>query len=166
MPTIAAINGHCTAGGGFLALCHDFRIAADTRALFFMNEIDLGLAFSNGMAQIFKYVISSTEFKYWRFNLLTNILRSKIKPELLRDILVLGKRYSLTEATDAGIFDAVVPANNLLDRAISTGQTWAPKAIKRGAMKKIKLQVYCELVSALNEKIDVSLLDMSEKSKL
>ena len=56
MPTVAAINGHCTAGGGFFALVHDFTLATEGKALFFMNEIDLGLAFSEGMAKILKYV--------------------------------------------------------------------------------------------------------------
>jgi len=56
MPTVAAINGHCTAGGGFLALAHDFQLATEGKALFFMNEIDLGLAFSEGMAKLLTYV--------------------------------------------------------------------------------------------------------------
>ena len=56
MPTVAAVNGHCTAGGGFFALCHDFTIASSEKGLFFMNEIDLGLGFAEGMAKVLTYV--------------------------------------------------------------------------------------------------------------
>lgn len=63
MPTVAAINGHCTAGGGFFALCHDFTIATEGKGLFFMNEIDLGLAFAEGMAAVLTYVADSSQFE-------------------------------------------------------------------------------------------------------
>lgn len=56
MPTVAAVNGHCTAGGGFFALCHDFTIVSSEKGLFFMNEIDLGLSFAEGMAKVITYV--------------------------------------------------------------------------------------------------------------
>lgn len=56
MPTVAAVNGHCTAGGGFFALCHDYTIASSEKGLFFMNEIDLGLGFAEGMAKVLTYV--------------------------------------------------------------------------------------------------------------
>lgn len=52
MPTVAAINGHCTAGGGFFAMAHDFTLVTDGKGLFFMNEIDLGLGFAEGMAKM------------------------------------------------------------------------------------------------------------------
>lgn len=58
MPTVAAINGHATAGGAMFALCHDFTIASEGKFLFFLNEIDMGLSFCEGMAQIMKYGFS------------------------------------------------------------------------------------------------------------
>jgi len=42
VPTIAAINGHCFAGGVMLALCCDYRVMTDgsrRRALLCMNEV-------------------------------------------------------------------------------------------------------------------------------
>lgn len=61
MPTVAAVNGHCTAGGGFFALCHDFTIASSEKGLFFMNEIDLGLGFAEGMAKVLTYAKAASE---------------------------------------------------------------------------------------------------------
>ena len=68
MPTVAAINGHCTAGGGFFALVHDFTIVTEGKALFFMNEIDLGLGFSEGMAKILKCVLPVFVSSFWRYH--------------------------------------------------------------------------------------------------
>jgi enoyl-CoA hydratase/carnithine racemase len=143
MPTVAAINGHCTAGGGFFALVHDFTIVTEGKALFFMNEIDLGLGFSEGMAKILKTKLTGHK--------------------LIRDVGILGKRYSLVEAVAAGIFDASVPAVNLLDRAISTAQLWAPKATKRRAMSLIKKEIHSELVAALHSKINPELFPSKAK---
>lgn len=51
IPTIAAINGHCFAGGFTLALAHDFRIMkqAEGKAQIWcaLNEVDFGANVSN-----------------------------------------------------------------------------------------------------------------------
>lgn len=62
MPTVAAINGHATAGGAMFALAHDFTIASEGKGLFFLNEIDLGLSFADGMAKLMKYAVEPRIF--------------------------------------------------------------------------------------------------------
>lgn len=87
-------------------------------------------------------------------------------PNTVRDVAILGKRYSLVETVPAGIFDASVPANNLLDRAISVAQLMAPKATHRNAMSKIKNELYEKLISSLKDKISVDVLAKPKKAKL
>lgn len=78
--------------------------------------------------------------------------------KLRRDVAILGKRYSLADATQAGIFDACVPAPSLVDRAISTAGMVAAKAKQRDAMHKIKGQVHKSLVEALHRPVDPNIL--------
>lgn len=85
MPTVAAVNGHCTAGGGFFALCHDFTIVSSEKGLFFMNEIDLGLSFADGMAKVLTYVAAIDLLPFFRFHPAS--LPSSPSPVLTRYLL-------------------------------------------------------------------------------
>lgn len=80
----------------------------------------------------------------------------------MRDVGILGKRFTLTEATAAGIFDASVPLASLVDRAISTAQMWAVKAKKRSAMTVIKAELHRDLIAALNAPVNASLLSKAK----
>lgn len=46
MPTIAAISGHASAGGFFLALSHDYIIMRKDRGFIYLSELDIGLKIS------------------------------------------------------------------------------------------------------------------------
>ncbi|MEZ5342188.1 MAG: enoyl-CoA hydratase-related protein [Acidimicrobiales bacterium] len=52
VPTIAAVQGHCFAGGAMFALAHDHRIMREDRGFFCLPEIDLGMSFTDGMAAL------------------------------------------------------------------------------------------------------------------
>ena len=41
-PTIAAMDGHCHAGGFMFAMAHDYRLFRDTGVTMSMSEINLG----------------------------------------------------------------------------------------------------------------------------
>ena len=45
--TVAAINGHCYAGGLVLALCHDYRVMNQDFGNTAMSEIKLGIPISS-----------------------------------------------------------------------------------------------------------------------
>ncbi|KIK96592.1 hypothetical protein PAXRUDRAFT_825779 [Paxillus rubicundulus Ve08.2h10] len=90
IPTIAAVNGHCFAGGFMLALCCDYRVMIDgsrKRAWMCMNEVHFGAP--------------------WPLSF-TAMLNAKVSdPSTRRRIALEGHRFTPSEAHAAGIIDRV-----------------------------------------------------------
>ncbi|HEX9437826.1 MAG TPA: enoyl-CoA hydratase/isomerase family protein [Candidatus Limnocylindria bacterium] len=101
---IAAINGHCLGGGLEIALCCDFRIAAEGGYKIGLPEVTLGLLPGTGGTQRLPRLIG----------------RQKALELMLR-----GTTLSPQEAKDAGIVDEVVPAADLLARAVDRARSYA-----------------------------------------
>lgn len=112
---VAAINGHCLGGGLEIALCCDFRIAADGGYKIGLPEVTLGLLPGTGGTQRLPRLIG----------------RQKAL-----DLMLRGTTLSPQEAHGLGIVDELVPAGELLDRALerarayATGPTYAIGQIK------------------------------------
>src|SRR5919201_930521 len=112
---VAAINGHCLGGGLEIALCCDFRVAAEGSYRIGLPEVTLGLLPGTGGTQRLPRLIG----------------RQKSLDFMLR-----GTKMSPQDALAAGIVDEVVPAGELLDRATerarayATGPTFAIGRIK------------------------------------
>lgn len=118
------------------------------------------------LQRVLRRVIRHANPDLLKYYLLKPTCRTKLTGhKLIRDVGILGKRYPLVDAVAAGIFDASVPAVNLLDRAISTAQMWAPKAAKRTAMSLIKKELHSDLVTALHSEINPDLFPTT-KAKL
>jgi enoyl-CoA hydratase/carnithine racemase len=116
---IAAINGHCLGGGLEMALCCDFRIAGEGSYRIGLPEVTLGLLPGTGGTQRLPRLIG----------------RQKALEFMLR-----GTTMPPQDALAAGIVDEVVPAAELVDRALerlraySTGPTLAIGRIKKAAV--------------------------------
>jgi enoyl-CoA hydratase/carnithine racemase len=87
VPTVAAIQGHCYAAGGLLALAHDWRVMRSDRGFFCLPEVDINIPFSTGMDAL---------------------LRAKLPIRVAVDAMTTGRRYGGEEAATAGIVDAAV----------------------------------------------------------
>ena len=117
---VAAINGHCLGGGLEIALCCDFRIAAEGSYRIGLPEVTLGLLPGTGGTQRLPRLIG----------------RQKAL-----DLMLTGRTLTPPEALAAGIVDDVVPAGELLDRVIArartyaTGPTFAIGRIKQAAVQ-------------------------------
>src|SRR5882762_9609341 len=117
---IAAINGHCLGGGFEIALCCDFRIAAEGTYKIGLPEVTLGLLPGTGGTQRLPRLIG--------------------KQKAL-DLMLTGRTLVPQEALAAGIVDAVVPAAELLDKALervrayATGPTFAIGRIKKAVVQ-------------------------------
>ena len=101
---IAAINGHCLGGGLEIALCCDFRIAAEGGYKIGLPEVTLGLLPGTGGTQRLPRLIG----------------RQKALELMLR-----GTTLSPQDARDAGIVDELVPAADLQARAVLRARTYA-----------------------------------------
>lgn len=95
-PLVAALPGHTVAGGAVLAVTADYRIAAQGDWTVAMNEVDVGIPVPEPQALI-----------------VTDLMGAAGS----RDLLLRGREYDPEEAREAGLLDAVVPPDDLQDRA-------------------------------------------------
>ncbi len=114
--SVAAINGHCLGGGLELALCCDFRLAADGGYRIGLPEVTLGLLPGTGGTQRLPRLIG----------------RQKALALMLK-----GSALSPQEALGAGIVDEVVPAGELAQRALERARDFTVGPTL--AMGRIKL---------------------------
>ena len=117
---IAAINGHCLGGGLEIALCCDFRVAAEGTYKIGLPEVMLGLLPGTGGTQRLPRLLG----------------RQKALGLMLK-----GTTLSPQEAKDAGIVDEVVPAAELQSRATALAQEYATgPSYARGQIKYAAVQ--------------------------
>jgi len=116
---VAAISGHCLGGGLEMALCCDFRVAAEGSYRIGLPEVTLGLLPGTGGTQRLPRLIG----------------RQKAL-----DLMLTGRTLTPQDALAAGIVDEVVPAGEVVDRAVqratayATGPTFAIGRIKKAAV--------------------------------
>jgi enoyl-CoA hydratase/carnithine racemase len=111
--TIAAINGFCLGGGMELAMCADFRYAADDAQLG-QPEIKLGIIPGAGGTQRLPRLVPLSTAK---------------------DIIYSGRFVPAKEAEEIGLVDAVFPATDVYERAVDAAKEYAkgPTAALRAA---------------------------------
>ncbi|CAJ1360192.1 unnamed protein product [Effrenium voratum] len=136
MPTIAAVNGHITAGGAMLGLAFDKRLMPnDTKSLFFVPGIDIGLVYSAGM---------------------TELMKAKMPLTMWNDTLCMGKRYHPEELKEHGVVDATPPVAELLSAAMELAKGLKAKgkdAKTRETMHGIKNNLYKEAAATLGRQV-------------
>ena len=101
---VAAINGHCLGGGLEMALCCDFRIAAEGSYRIGLPEVTLGLLPGTGGTQRLPRLIG----------------RQKALDFMLR-----GATMPPQDALAAGIVDEVVPAGELVEHSLERARIYA-----------------------------------------
>ena len=117
---VAAINGHCLGGGLEMALCCDFRLAAEGSYRIGLPEVTLGLLPGTGGTQRLPRLIG----------------RQKAL-----DLMLRGTTLAPQDALAAGIVDEVVPAGELLDKALARTRTYAAgPTFAIGRIKKAVVQ--------------------------
>jgi enoyl-CoA hydratase/carnithine racemase len=98
-PVVAAVTGYALGGGCELALCADYRVAADN-ATFGQPEILLGIIPGAGGTQRLSRLVG---------------------PSRAKDIIFTGRFVKAEEALQIGLADRLVPADQVYDEAV----TWA-----------------------------------------
>ncbi|MFF8645284.1 enoyl-CoA hydratase/isomerase family protein [Streptomyces sp. NPDC015345] len=107
-PVVAAVNGYALGGGCELALCADFRIAADNAKLG-QPEILLGLIPGAGGTQR---------------------LARLVGPSKAKDLIFTGRQVKAPEALAIGLVDRVVPAAEVYEQA----HAWAARLARGPAI--------------------------------
>lgn len=102
-PTVAAVNGHCLAGGLELALACDLRIASEN-ATFGLPEVTRGIVPGAGGTQRLPRLVG---------------------PERALDLILTGRRIDAREAERIGLVSRVVARAELLGEALGLAQAIA-----------------------------------------
>lgn len=128
-PVIAAINGLALGGGCELALCCDYRLAADT-AKFGQPEINLGIIPGGGGTQ--------------RLPRLIGVAKAK-------ELIFLGEVFDAVVAEKMGLVNKVVPADTLMEEARKLAGKLAakPAVAMKMAKSAINTGINIDLNSAL-----------------
>jgi enoyl-CoA hydratase/carnithine racemase len=153
IPTIAAINGHCFAGGLMLAMCCDYRVMTDgtkRSAWLCMNEVHFGAVLPVSFAAV---------------------LRAKVGDDSLRRKIALeGHRFSPSEALQAGILDHIITGNTnaVVAKAEEIAERQGKNA-KEGVWGLIKNDLYRDTLEAMRQDLRITnafLDDAVAKSRL
>lgn len=118
-PLVAAVNGHAIAGGLILALCADWRVAADVGMQVSLAEVKVGVT----------YPVAPLE-----------VARSELAPSMARRLVLLGETLDAKTAQAQGVFDERVPAGELLTHAIDQARRYADLPPQAFAITKRQLR--------------------------
>jgi enoyl-CoA hydratase/carnithine racemase len=138
-PTVAALTGHAIAGGCILALCCDYRFAAEGRKLVGLNEVKLGVPVP--------YPADC-------------ILRRLVGDRWAREIMEEGEIYPTEESCRMGMVDRSFPPADVLRAAIEKAGSLGrlPTAglvpIKRNRVEAVEEQVLARLEDKENHFIE------------
>ncbi len=100
-PMVAAVNGHAIAGGAVLAGTADFRLIAAGDAKVGVTEIQVGVPFPTSALEIVRFACAGPA---------------------LGELLYQGRTYGPVEACARRLVDEVVPAADLLARALAVAE--------------------------------------------
>ncbi|WP_084265660.1 enoyl-CoA hydratase-related protein [Actinomadura macra] len=126
MPTVAAVNGHAFAGGGMLALAHDFAVMREDRGYFCLPEVDLGMSFTPGMGAL---------------------IQARLSAATAHEAMLTGRRYTAEQARDAGIVQHVAAEDGVLPAATGLAASMAGK--DGTVVGKIRGEMYRAALEAL-----------------
>lgn len=126
LPTIAAVNGHAFAAGALLALACDYRVMREDRGWFCLSEVDVGVPIDSSVMVM---------------------AQAKVTPQVLRDLVLLGKRFGGTESVHVGLADAACSEENLIPTAIELITALSTK--ERKIFASLKSTLYASYATAL-----------------
>jgi len=128
VPVVGAINGHAIAGGLVLALCCDWRIAANTAFLTGLTEVRVGVP----------YPVSALE-----------VTRQELRPEIVRRMVLFGRNMTAQAGLEAGLFDEMVEPDALSERAMAAADEFSalPQAAFAASKRQLRGKA-CEMMEA------------------
>lgn len=128
VPTVAALRRHAIAGGALLALAHDYRVMREDRGYFALPEVDVRIAFTQGI---------------------TDLVRSRLGPQVAHEALTSGRRYTGLEAHAAGIVDELASEDGVVPAAVAIASRLSEK--DPATYGAIKATLYREAIASLRD---------------
>ena len=130
-PVIVACPGHAVAKGAFLLLSADYRIGVEGAFQIGLNEVKIGMTLHHvGIA----------------------LARDRLSPAIFQRSVNNAEMFNPQGALQAGFFDQVVSAQNLMDTAHTVAQQL--KQLNMTAHKNTKRKVRKALLDALDAAIE------------
>ena len=123
IPTVCAINGHAFGAGFMFALSHDIRIMREDRGFLCANEMQLGLPIPRPELALFKHKVPANAFF---------------------ETVQLSKRWTGSDALNAGIIQGVSSLEELPEVAQNKATELAPLANNRKNFGNQKEMLYGE----------------------
>jgi len=123
--TVCAINGHAFAGGGMLALAHDFRVMRNDRGYFCLPEVDIQIPFTPMMSAL---------------------CVAKLPTLTSHEAMTTGRRYTAEEAKAAGIVHTICPEAEVLPEAAALAKKYGGKT--PATLGTIKRDMYRQVLDA------------------
>lgn len=96
-PLVAALPGHAIAGGLIVAMGADERLVAKGKGKFGLSEVILGVSVPQCLMEPFRHVVGARH---------------------MERLAATGENLGVEEALAIGLVDRIVPAEELLDRAV------------------------------------------------
>ncbi|MGH2902434.1 MAG: enoyl-CoA hydratase-related protein [Solirubrobacteraceae bacterium] len=128
VPTVAALQGHAFAAGAMLAVAHDQRVMRADRGFFCLPEVDIKIPFSPGMSAL---------------------IVARLPVAAAHEAMTTGRRYGGTDAHAAGIVQAAVAEEQVLEHAIALAAPLAGKDPM--TLATIKQRLYGDAVAMLRD---------------
>ena len=100
-PLVVALTGHAVAGGALLASTADFRIAAQGPGTIGLPEVTLGIHVPRHYLEAMRTTVGEQALTRWA---------------------LLGETMPFAEAHELGAIDRIVPADRLVEEAVSFAQ--------------------------------------------
>ncbi len=138
IPIAAAITGHSPAGGAVMALFCDTRIMAEGDYRIGLNEVQVGLPVPGPIVFALKRLLG---------------------PRVAEPLLVTGALLEPDDALHAGLVDAVVPGDQVIDSALE----WCRQrlALPPRAMSMTRQNARSDLVSHLRDSGDKTVEELT-----
>ncbi len=128
-PVVAAVNGHAVAGGLILALCADVRVCGPGLNLG-LTEARVGLPYPAAAMAVTK---------------------AELSPQAARRLVLEAALVDSETALGMGVVDEVVPAEEVLPRALELAKEMA--GLPSGAYETVKWQLRGNAIEAMREAI-------------
>ncbi|WPU91436.1 enoyl-CoA hydratase-related protein [Mucilaginibacter sabulilitoris] len=139
-PMVAAISGHCPAGGCIMTICSDYRVMADGPFIIGLNEIPVGIIVPDSVFNVYSFWLG--EHKAYQY-------------------LMEGKLLKVQEALDVGLVDEISASENLLSTAERKIRTYMQ--LNPVTWSQSKLNLRKELIDKLSTDPTAALNSMLEQ---